>query len=305
MVTYAHIGSKVWKATSKVAKRATQEKLSYLEFQVQQWYDSVTPQLQLHPKDENLLGGYSRTQNRIRILLYLRTNQMRLFIFRRTLLSPKTVNEDIENATRAVNAAKDNIRLLERVNRTADIYSAQQTAFNYFLVSALAILLLAVCHAPSHFNLTCDEEFSIALDLVRGFSCKSYIGKKLWKKIQHLKDIGPKLGILPRERQAHWQHGSSFPNPAARQESQLSACDIDFPDQFGVPQQSPYPTSPLTSFDGALLDPDMLTDELTLLFATIQPGHPSSLAKVTEPDPYGTYNHEATEGFSRSFLDFL
>lgn len=135
MVTYAHIGSKVWKATSKVAKRATQEKLSYLEFQVQQWYDSVTPQLQLHPKDENLLGGYSRTQNRIRILLYLRTNQMRLFIFRRTLLSPKTVNEDIENATRAVNAAKDNIRLLKESTgqRTYILPSRPHSIISWFL----------------------------------------------------------------------------------------------------------------------------------------------------------------------------
>ena len=303
MVTYAHIGSRVWKATSKVIVRATREKLSFLEFQVQQWYDSVTPQLKLRPMDENILGGLSRTQNRVRVLLYLRANQMRLFIFRRTLLSPTTVNEDIANASRAVDAAKDNIRLLERVNRTTDIYSAQQPAFNYFLVSALAILLLAVCHAPSQFNISCQEEFSMALNLVRGFSYRSFIGKKLWKKIQHLKDIGPKLGILPGARQAERQYANSCPNPAT-QGFQLLAHDTEFPYQFSVPQQSLDPASTLPSFDKPL-DPNILTDELTMLFATVQPGHKSSLATVMEADSFGAYNQEATEGFSRSFLDLL
>lgn len=303
MVSYAHIGSKVWKATSKVTRRATREKLSFLGFQVRQWYDSITPELQLRSKDENMLDDHSRTQNRIRILLYLSANQMRLFIFRRTLLSAKTISEDVTNANQAVDAAKDNIRLLERVNRTADIYSANQTAFNYFLVSALAILLLSVCHAPSQFNIPCEEEFSMAVDLVRGFSCKSFIGKKLWKKIQHLKEIGPKLGILPGERQAERQQSNSIQQQTLR-EIQASASDNDFSHQYSAHEQYFCQTSALPPFDEPL-DADLLTDELTTLFATIQPGHTSSLETIMDPVEYGIADHEATEGFSRSFLDFM
>ena len=186
---------------------------------------------------------------------------------------------------------------------TADIYSAQQPAFNYFLVSALAILLLAVCHAPSHFNATCQKEFSMALNLVRGFSCKSYIGKKLWKKVQHLKDIGPKLGILPGERQGEQQHDNPFPNPPI-QGFQPSAYHTELPRQLNLSEQPFYLNSVLSPSD-APLDPGMLTDELTMLFATIKPGYQSSMATIMEPESFATYNHEATEGFSRNFLDML
>jgi len=37
----------------------------------------------------------------------------------------------------------------------------------------------------------------MALDLVKGFSTKSFVSKRLWKTIKGLKEIGPKLGLSP------------------------------------------------------------------------------------------------------------
>jgi len=35
----------------------------------------------------------------------------------------------------------------------------------------------------------------MALDLVNGFSTKSFVSKRLWKTIKGLKEVGPKLGL--------------------------------------------------------------------------------------------------------------
>jgi hypothetical protein len=65
-------------------------------------------------------------------------------------------------------------------------------------VSALAVLFLAVAHAPADFNRQVRDEFYMALDLVKGFSTKSYISKRLWNTIRGLKEVGPRLGLPSR-----------------------------------------------------------------------------------------------------------
>ncbi len=303
MVAYAHVGSKVWKATTKAPSQPMAEKLSFLDFQVIQWQRSIIPQLQLQPTDENMLEGHSHSENNLRVFLYLHANQMRLFIFGRTLLSSNTINESISNANRVVDVAKDSIRVLDRVNRTSNIYSAQQSSFNHFLVSALAVLFLAVCHAPSQYNDSCREEFFMALDLVRGFSSQSYIGKKLWTKIKHLKDIGPKLGILSYERQAGCQQGSLCPSTVS-QISSTSAHIPRLPDQVEVPQQWTHSAAMLPPFDDPL-DPHELSNELTTLFESIQPLYTTPLASNMDPGMSDGYNYGTTEDFSRRFLDLF
>lgn len=37
----------------------------------------------------------------------------------------------------------------------------------------------------------------MALDLVKGFSNKSWVSKRLWRTIKGLKEVGPKLGLSP------------------------------------------------------------------------------------------------------------
>jgi hypothetical protein len=108
-----------------------------------------------------------------------------------------------------VKVSKDTIRTLTHINQTSDIYKTQQTMFNYFLISALAVLFLAVAHAPAEFSLECREEFHMALDLVRGLSSNSYVSKRLWKTIRMLKEVGPKLGLHVSNGDAADAHSSA------------------------------------------------------------------------------------------------
>ena len=197
MISYSRIGSKVWRSICSFAPIPNPalniEEIGYLDYQIIQWQKSIPPELQLPTASST--QTQSRAIHRLQILLYLRANQMRILIYRPVLHSTSSIQENLNYASTVVELAKDTIRALTHLNQTSDIYRAQQVLFNYFLISALAVIFLASCHAPVHFSARCREEFYMALDLVKGFSNKSFVSKRLWRTIKGLKEVGPKLGL--------------------------------------------------------------------------------------------------------------
>ena len=111
--------------------------------------------------------------------------------------------ENRNHAQTVLDIAKDTVRVLTQLNQAWDIYRTQQVCFNYFIISALAVLLLAVSHAPAEFSSQIRDEFYMSLDLVKGFSTKSYVSQRLWNTIKRLKESGPKLGLISRQALAH------------------------------------------------------------------------------------------------------
>ena len=209
MIQYSAIGSKVWHqvaAPTSAGKNAINtEEMDYLDYQVIQWHRQIPVHLRFeHPAQAGRLSTPigpppSRAGNRLRILLYLRANQMRILIYRPVLHSATSILKHHDLAQRVIDVAKDTIRVLTHINQTSDLYRTHQMLFNAFLTSALAVLFLAVSHAPAIFAEDVKEEFYMGLDLVRGFSKNSWIGKRLWKTIRVLKEIGPKIGLAARE----------------------------------------------------------------------------------------------------------
>lgn len=198
MISYSRLSSKVWESTTFDGRSSeiNKDNIQYLDFQISQWSASIPESLQFHPDSQN---ATSRGQHRLQVILYMRTNHMRVLIYRPVLYSVTNIVENKKDADTAVNVAKDTIRVLTRLNETSDIYRTQQVCFNYFLVSALAVLFLAVAHAPLNFSSQVRDEFHMALDLVKNFSSKSYISKRLWRTVKDLKEVGPKLGVISRQ----------------------------------------------------------------------------------------------------------
>ena len=199
MITYSVIGSKVWRsiAHSDASQNSIdKEDISFLDFQVLNWHRSIPDTLKfIHPESGQSVEPVSRGIQRLQVALYLRANQMRILIYRPVLHTATSIMENLEFAHTVVKVSKDTIRILTWVNQTSSIYKTQQTMFNYFLISALAVLFLAVAHAPAEFSSQCRDEFYMALELVRGLSSNSYVSKRLWKTIKMLKEIGPRLGL--------------------------------------------------------------------------------------------------------------
>ncbi|GAM86111.1 hypothetical protein ANO11243_041210 [Dothideomycetidae sp. 11243] len=203
MIDYCAIGSKVWQAIgadhigSSTQSSITRENIKYLDYLTRHWYQSLPENLHFdhrildNPSDRAPSSGSTR----LRIVLYLRQNSMLINIYRPVLYSATNIMQNHAQAQEVVSVAKDTIRTLTRINQTSGIYQASQVLFNAFLTSALAVLFLAVSHAPAAFSSQVRDEFYLALDLVRGFSKGSFVSKRLWKTIRVLKEVGPKLGL--------------------------------------------------------------------------------------------------------------
>ena len=203
MISYNRISSKIWYSGlgSEGATDIRRDEIGYLDYQILQWYKQVPDGLKFYPTESPKHGhgdSANRGLRRLRVLLYLRMNQLRILIYRPVLHSAASIAEDKGHAQTVVDVAKDTIRVLTRLNQTSDIYRSQQITFNYFLVAALAVLFLAVCHAPADFNRPVRDEFYMALQLISGFSTKSYVSKRLWKAIKGLRKIGERLGVIVR-----------------------------------------------------------------------------------------------------------
>ena len=187
-------------AFESAGSEVRKDEIEFLDYQIGKWRATIPDALRYqhhdNPVDPDTL---KRGNQRLQIILYLRANQLRTMIYMPVLHSATSLFEHRGLAQIVVDVAKDTIKALTKLNQTTDIYRTQQISFNYFLVSALAVLFLAVSHAPFEFNRQVRDEFYQALDLVKGFSTKSHISRRLWKTIRGLKEIGPKLGVVSRQ----------------------------------------------------------------------------------------------------------
>lgn len=195
MIGYGRLCTIIWKAIMSfgtLVDTIPDETIMFLDMKTQEWLESIPTHLQLrHPR----LGLASRAQprvlHRLRALLYLRGNHIRTLIYRHHLLSSSRVKADLRSAWLVVEIAQDSIQVLVHLNATSDIYRRQQSAFHYFLISAMAVIFLAVCHEPVIFAEPCRKSFHAAVKLVRDFSRGSKASNRLWNSIK---------GLLPRLR---------------------------------------------------------------------------------------------------------
>lgn len=201
MTKYNKITSKVWSYNLSLESggESKRDEIGYLDFQVLQWYQQLPESLTFNVQNlacENEIP--SRGQRKLRLLMFLRLNLARIQIYRPILHSATSIMANRHHARKVIDVAKETISVLIRVNQTSDLYRTQQIVYNYFLIQALAVIFLATSHAPAEFFRQTREEFYGALDLVKGFSTRSYISKRLWTTIRGLKELGEKIGALAR-----------------------------------------------------------------------------------------------------------
>jgi hypothetical protein len=213
MVTYGRLCSRVWEALPPYGsslQRIPKETEDYLDFVTQNWLLAIPQDLQLrHPRLGLAPKSQPRVLHRLRTLCYLRGNYMRLLIHRHHVLTSDNVKADEQSARLVVDIAKDSIEVLVHLNKTSDIYVRQQATYHFYLLSGLAIMLLAVCHAPAMFAETCRPSFVSAVELVKGFSRHSSASRRLWKSIRGLLPVVRSLGAQSEPAAA--KHTSGAP----------------------------------------------------------------------------------------------
>ena len=165
-------------------------------------------------------------------------------------------------AQNVIDVAKDTINTLTGVNQISDIYKTQQVLYNYFLVQALAVLFLSVAHAPAVFCSQTRQEFYAAIEIVKGFSTKSHVSKRLWRTIRGLKDMGDKIGLLARGSNSLNDSEQDAHSDAAVAMAGLAGHKVDY-SAYGNPNMPSNGGNELgVSPDDAL----QITNELSTLF---------------------------------------
>jgi hypothetical protein len=249
MARFCEISSRVWRTVSKTPTAANDgsgsvnvPEMAYLDYQVIDWHRSIPPMLKFeHPSQPPAPGPPpSRGGYRLRVILYLRANQMRIHIYRPVLHSATSIMQNRQQAQTSVDVAKDTIRVLTHISQTSDIYHTQQALFNPFLTGALAVLFLAVAHTPAEFAENVREEFYMALELVRVLSKGSPISNRLWNTIRHLKEVAPKLGLI-----AGKENSSSHPTPLPHSQAHGLPTPQSLPNSqsHGIPTPQSLPNS--------------------------------------------------------------
>jgi hypothetical protein len=166
-----------------------------LDSQVLQWCEQMPESLKcLNPYSTEV--GPNPTLRRLQIQMYVRTNIMRILIYRPILYSYANIMQNLPHAVLCVHLAKDTIRILYQTHKATAIYKSQQTLFNFFVLSSLAIIFLACFHDPAHFCACVQEEVFMALELVKVMSSRSRVARRLWKAIRDLREVGERLGVL-------------------------------------------------------------------------------------------------------------
>lgn len=231
MVGYGRLCSSVWKAIvsfKTISASLAPETVHDLDTKTLAWLESIPMHLRLqHPRQGTAPRPQPVVLHRLRALLYLRGNHSRILIYRHHLLSPTRIKADPGSVWLVVEIAQDTIEVLVHLNATSNIYRRQQSAFNYFLLSALAVVFLAVCHNPAVYAERCRDSFHAAVKLVRDFSRGSKASRRLWDSIK---------GLLPRLQTLGLRSADDSKDAAQSQVQQQQQRPTSMP----YPQRSPH-----------------------------------------------------------------
>ncbi|GKZ26673.1 hypothetical protein AbraCBS73388_002924 [Aspergillus brasiliensis] len=247
MISYARLSSKIWGLVVGWRTRpraATADYCSYLDFQVQQWIQSIPPELRFDPSQRSSSTGpnaQADSMMMLQVLLALQANQLRILVYRQYLLSTESIEESVPSASIAVETAKSTVHMLDFFSRVSDIYFQRPEPFNYFLISALAALFLAVLHAPSRFSQVCRPEFYKAVDMVRRSSTRARTSRRLQKIIRSLKLIRLNLGSKsPRQAGTQLQSQQQHAHQTPKRQPSISTTSMSAAVPY-TPVDTPYP----------------------------------------------------------------
>ena len=197
MVSFCHLASQIREFASKnitVADLSLDDTRTYLCFRLAQWQKGLPLELHFAGSGDDFDPNFQdRGTYRLRLLLFLRANQMRMLINRNIIPTSSKPLTSCVSIMECIEAARSNIHVLKRLNETTDIYRSQQMCFNHFLHAAFAVLLMSVTYDPASFLRTCGRDINMALDILRTLSINSSISRRLWESVKVFKNFESRL----------------------------------------------------------------------------------------------------------------
>jgi hypothetical protein len=204
MVSYCGIASEVRRTLpSQRASSAGRAQNDYdtardfVHFRVIQWQKNLPQKLQFTGVGDKFDPARERRgEYKLRLMLYLRANQMRNIILRKAATIPmfsdavfSTTSASCLNNLEEV--ARDTIHVLVYLSEETDIYHAQHRTFNHFLEAALTSLLLVAsydCAGEGRASAILGDIMA-AVDLVKQLSKESRISGRLHEKFKAMEPL--------------------------------------------------------------------------------------------------------------------
>ncbi|OQU95786.1 Fungal specific transcription factor domain-containing protein [Cladophialophora immunda] len=201
MVDFAKLSGKAIRIVNKLGDMSLefpQEEVGFLDYQVQQWYSSLPDILQTTCERVCEHGGGERATDvsfYLRVVLKTRTCQLRNLLWRPVLYSTTRVSRNTGHARTAIEAAKETVLFLGRVNKSTTLLRSHPVFFKHFLINALGVLLLSIAHAWEDFGRHVSQDFYMALDLLRVLCAESPLIMRYWEPIQRLEKVAHRNGL--------------------------------------------------------------------------------------------------------------
>lgn len=256
MITYSRLGAKIWSLVDffepAIIRDLKREEFETLDREILQWYDSVPDAVKISNLDRELPLPSTPSYNlqRLQIWTRLRLNQIRIWLNTPVLHSASSINDNMEQAQKVVDLAKDTIRYLSRLNNSSNLYRRIQVFYHQFLTSAIAVLFLASTHQPVQFSADCREEFYMAMNLVKDMSAKSWVSQRLWRTIRSLKTYAPRLGLQHHEEDRHYSAVAGMSGFSVGAPVTASASSARRGGSIASSSGSGYPTSSIGNNSG-------------------------------------------------------
>ncbi|PKK41575.1 hypothetical protein CI102_14569 [Trichoderma harzianum] len=188
MVSYCRISSDVRKwLLEPISGSASDMTRDFLDFRVVQWKRNLPIKLHYDGFKKYDPARVDRGEYRIRLLLYLRANQMRIIIHRTSANRLASNNLDPSTVNVLAEVSHDTIRTLVRLADETDIYHAQHKTYNHFLESALSSMLLVLGSINDDANrASCLQDAFDAVELIQRLSLTSPVSQRLLERLRNI-----------------------------------------------------------------------------------------------------------------------
>lgn len=144
------------------------------------------------------------------VILYLRANAVRSILLRPFFLSDPANPASKRQVKSALGIISDSINILSVLDKTSSIYRIQHPSLQHILAGSCALLFLVLSYTaqvnaapgldlPSEFSTTVNRNFWTALDLSRSYNEASLSSRKLYRRLNAIKDTLLRAGYLSPE----------------------------------------------------------------------------------------------------------
>lgn len=193
LIKYIRLATRIVTGLPKFGSNSSfidQSACTSLDIEINQWALDTSTEFS---RCETRHLGPSITSQKIRlqeVFIAVCRNQLKIALYKCNLFSPENIARNPNFAYSAVSYAIDTLQIFSRLERTTSIYELQAAHYNFFVLSALAVVYLAVRHAPLQFS-SASQIFFTGIQILKAHSTS----ERLCERIQALNNAMTKLGF--------------------------------------------------------------------------------------------------------------